>query len=204
MLNSFGPGLTTGSEGMHKHAHMISIMENFRSNGYGSGRKVPAQHVRSAGIWAKLRQLYDLDALDQRENAHAGIIAMDDDEDDEDEDNEEDNAVEWTPFELPQTEEDSYVDFGELMWDRRLLKPGEGKGKEKAESPQRIPGLNETRSFPGVQLSTRKDDSEEESEEDEDEEDEEVEEKPAPKGARGKRTSTAGPAKKPRRGGRRK
>jgi MRG-binding protein len=179
---------------------MISIMENFRSNGYGSGRKVPPPHLRAAGIWTKLRQLYDLDALDQRENAHAGIIAMVDDDDDEDEEDEEDNVVEWTPFELPQSE-DSDVDFGELMWDRRLIKPDEGKGKGKAESPPLIPGLSETRSFPGVQLSAGKEESEEESEE---EEEEEEEEKPASKGARGKRTSTAAPAKKSRRGGRRK
>src|SRR5277367_383016 len=58
--------------GMHKHFRMLAIFENFRSNGFGgSARREPAEHVRIPAIWAKLRSLYDLEALDEREDAHA-------------------------------------------------------------------------------------------------------------------------------------
>jgi MRG-binding protein len=176
----YAPGLANSRfSGMHKHFHMISIFENFRSNGFGSGRRYPSTHVRTAGIWDKLHQLYDLEALDQRENAHAGIIDTGDDDDDDEEeeeeeedDNEEDEEKEAeTWFELPDDPEDLEADYGEMMWERRLV---DVEGQKK-DSPPLIEGLNETRSEPGIVLTGEIEDSEE-GEGDGEEEDEEDEE----------------------------
>jgi MRG-binding protein len=162
--------------GMHKHFHMMSIYENFRSNGFGSGRKEPAAHLRIEQIWGKLRQLYDLKALDERENAHAGIIDLpgDEDEDTMDEDNEE--KAPTKEFELPEDTEDADYDFGELVWQRRY---GTIKG-QRLDSPGVIEGLSKTMQEPGVKLKgdfeSIEDDEDEEEEEEGDEEEEEAEE----------------------------
>lgn len=64
-----------------------------------------AQHTRIPGVWRKLHQLYDLDALDDRENAYA-FHEEPDPLDPED-------AHRLPEFELPEDE------FGELMWQQR-------------------------------------------------------------------------------------
>lgn len=88
---------------MHKHFRMISIHSNLRSHGFASPS---TPHTRIPGIWNKLHQLYDLNALDERENAYA-FSSQPDPFDPADRD-----AV--PEFELPED------DFGELMWDRRF------------------------------------------------------------------------------------
>jgi MRG-binding protein len=173
--------------GLHKHFRMLAIYENMRSNGFGaslgSHNYSAPSHVRISGIWAKLGKLYDLSALDEREDADAGVASADEEEEEEeeeevDEENEEaDEADEeynaWAPkdFQLPD-DNGPGLDLGELMWERRFAKVG----RAKSESPPAIPGLNQTRSLPGVTLSGTLDDEDEEDEEDEDEAEEEEEE----------------------------
>jgi MRG-binding protein len=89
--------------GLHKHFRMISIHNDMRSHGFVTE---DAPHTRIPGIWKKLNQLYELDALDERENQYA--FSEDPDPDDPDE------AVNIPDFELPEDE------FGELMWQKRF------------------------------------------------------------------------------------
>lgn len=42
---------------------MLAIAEFMRSHGYGPST---AEHLTISGIWAKLRTLYNLEALDER------------------------------------------------------------------------------------------------------------------------------------------
>ncbi|EKG14103.1 acyltransferase, putative [Macrophomina phaseolina MS6] len=68
--------------GVHKHMHMIQIASSMSREGF-SYQMVPMpgsgglalqnhhHHTRIPGIWKKLGELYDLEALDERENAHA-------------------------------------------------------------------------------------------------------------------------------------
>lgn len=74
--------------GLHKHMHMIQIASSMSregfsyqmpaatsashvfSQGHSHHHHTPAPHTRIAGIWKKLGELYDLEALDERENAH--------------------------------------------------------------------------------------------------------------------------------------
>ncbi|KAJ9657554.1 hypothetical protein H2201_008155 [Coniosporium apollinis] len=92
--------------GMHKHFRMLAISLSLRSHGY-SNPSTP--HTRIPGIWVKLRQLYDLDALDEREDDFYGMEHPDL----MDEDEEGRAAVDG--FRLPESE------FGEEMWARRFL-----------------------------------------------------------------------------------
>lgn len=70
--------------GLHKHFHMLSIATFLRTHGHcaaplssGSTRasspagSADVPHTRIPGIWRKLGELYDLEALDEREHAHA-------------------------------------------------------------------------------------------------------------------------------------
>ena len=49
--------------GPHKHFHMLSVQNHMRSHGYSTS----STHTRIPGIWEKLGELYDLEALDERE-----------------------------------------------------------------------------------------------------------------------------------------
>jgi MRG-binding protein len=105
--------------GMHKHFHLLSLHQHLMSNGYIHPK---APHTRIPGIWAKLDTLYDLEALDEREDAHAAPWSASEDEDeDEDEkdelghDNEDEpERMHENEFELPDDE------FGALMWRARF------------------------------------------------------------------------------------
>lgn len=82
---------------------MISIHNDMRSHGFATE---DAPHTRIPGIWRKLNQLYELEALDERENQYA----FSDDPDPVDRD----DAANMPHFELPEDE------FGELMWQKRF------------------------------------------------------------------------------------
>jgi MRG-binding protein len=153
---------------MHKHFRMLSISENFRSNGFWSNRPQPPSHILLSGIWAKLSTLYDLEALDQRENMHANLLP--------DSDDDEDQRDEWfKEFELPVDEDDDAADFGELMFRRALKGAEEGDGSEEGGSEPVIEGLNQTRWMEGVELEAWKNEGEEGEEEEGDEEEDEEE-----------------------------
>ncbi|TKA82031.1 hypothetical protein B0A49_00169 [Cryomyces minteri] len=114
--------------GMHKHFHMISIAQNLRSHGYTSARDA---HTRIPGIWAKLRTLYDLEALDEREDAHAVNEAHDTRHPDSESPSSTDSAAsDYDSFELP-TEE-----FADMMWARRLPSPDNSIGSSPPAMPQ--------------------------------------------------------------------
>ena len=92
-------------------------------------------HTRIRGIWAKLDQLYDLNALDERENAHAFGNQPDPVDPEE--------ASETPEFQLPEDE------FGEIMWTRRF----HGPGSEASSSPPLIPAdEDKTLYAPGIGL----------------------------------------------------
>lgn len=104
--------------GLHKHFRMISIHTDMRSHGF-AGEHVP--HTRIPGIWKKLSQWYDLDALDTRENEFA-FAEEPDPLDPED-------AANLPEFELPED------DYGEMMWQKRFHR----EDSAAASSPPMIP-----------------------------------------------------------------
>ena len=53
-------------KGMHKHFRMIALSEHLRNHGYDP---TVENHTRIPGIWEKLRTLYNLDIIDDRENS---------------------------------------------------------------------------------------------------------------------------------------
>ncbi|KAJ5627979.1 hypothetical protein N7490_010207 [Penicillium lividum] len=91
--------------GVHKHFRMIAIAEFLHSQGYGP---TTAEHLSIPGIWKKLGTLYNLEALDEREDSV--ITEMNEDEDGVSE--------RYCPFELP------YDEYGDLMFERRLATEG--------------------------------------------------------------------------------
>ncbi|KAL3494488.1 chromatin modification-related protein EAF7-domain-containing protein [Aspergillus germanicus] len=90
--------------GMHKHFRMVAISEFMKSQGYAPS---DAEHTRIPGIWKKLGNLYNLPALDEREDSL--ITETSDDVD---------GKEMYCPFELP---EDEYSD---MMFERRLAMEG--------------------------------------------------------------------------------
>ncbi|MCJ1365796.1 hypothetical protein MMC16_004921 [Acarospora aff. strigata] len=91
--------------GMHKHFRMVALSQHLRNNGYTS----PADdHTRIPGVWEKLRSLYNLESLDERENSLG-----DDGSDDTGPAREP-----FSQFRLPQ------ADFGDTMFSRRLAPDG--------------------------------------------------------------------------------
>jgi hypothetical protein len=104
--------------GMHKHFHLLALHQHLLSNGYIHPR---APHTRIPGIWAKLHDLYDLEALDEREDSNAAPWSSSEDEDEEDDekdelgdDEEEPEHTHDTEFGLPDD------DFGGLVWRARF------------------------------------------------------------------------------------
>jgi len=116
--------------GMHKHFRMLSIHNSLLTHGFASPK---APHTRIPGIWTKLHTLYDLNALDARENAYMSDTLTD---------RTEDNRP--PEFQLPEDE------FGEDMWVRRFA----GKGDEGAESsPEFLPTEEDRKLYrPGIGL----------------------------------------------------
>ncbi|MCJ1308312.1 hypothetical protein MMC25_001965 [Agyrium rufum] len=84
--------------GMHKHFRMIALSQYLRNHGYTSPKD---GHTRVPGIWKKLADLYNLEALDEREDAFG------------DEDNDPSHQA-WLPFKLPKDE------FEDMMLAKRI------------------------------------------------------------------------------------
>lgn len=99
-------GLPLTPAGIHKHFRMISIHADLRSHGFAAD---DTPHTRVPGIWAKVASLYDLRALDEREDAYT----FSDDPDPLDPD----EAPAIPDFELPEDE------FGDMIWERRFHGP---------------------------------------------------------------------------------
>ncbi|KZF23397.1 CT20-domain-containing protein [Xylona heveae TC161] len=115
--------------GMHKHFRMIAISQQLRNHGYTS----PADgHTRIPGIWKKLESLYNMEALDERENSFI------------DEDAEETDPVteRFYEFKLPEDE------YGELQFERRLA-------EEPSSSPPMLNYLQPSAPKRGARSATR-------------------------------------------------
>ncbi|KAK5109637.1 hypothetical protein LTR62_006874 [Meristemomyces frigidus] len=128
--------MTWKPTGIHKHFRLIALHNFLLDNNYIHPL---ASHTKPAGIWRKLQTLYDLDALDEREDARQlsdlSQEAADEDGDEDDVYSEAENKIHRQDFILPSDGDD----FAGLMWRQRLL--GEGEA-ERQESPAELPELN--------------------------------------------------------------
>lgn len=109
--------------GMHKHFRMLAISEHLRNHGINPDFET---HTKIPGIWAKLRTLYNLEAIDEREN-------YDDDE------------KRYKDFSLRELE------YGDMMWSRRLA----DDPSEAPSSPPQM-DFEDTTKPPSVSGGTRK------------------------------------------------
>ncbi|KAK0671074.1 putative chromatin modification-related protein EAF7 [Cercophora samala] len=89
--------------GMHKHFRILAISEHLRNHGIDPD---VYPHTRIPGIWAKLREFYNLEAIDERENS------MDPPE-------EKGQPRRYLDFRLP------FKDYVELMEERARADPSE-------------------------------------------------------------------------------
>lgn len=136
-ISSFNSAFSTNNstQGIHKHFRMLQIRQYLLDNRYISPK---AAHTTSAGLWAKLATLYDLESLDQREDARqlsdlsdeaSNSNASDSDDDDEDLYSLADNKIHKQRFSLP--DDDAFIE--DLAWKRRF--PSEKARRDGSESP---------------------------------------------------------------------
>ncbi|KAK3940617.1 hypothetical protein QBC46DRAFT_287763 [Diplogelasinospora grovesii] len=95
--------------GMHKHFRILAISEHLRNHGFDPD---VYPHTRPRGMWAKLAEFYDLEAVDERENQMDPL-------------DEEGRPRRYKDFDLPM------VEFGELILQRARADP-----EEEATSPE--------------------------------------------------------------------
>ncbi|EMC96682.1 hypothetical protein BAUCODRAFT_24405 [Baudoinia panamericana UAMH 10762] len=159
-LGLFKGLMTWKPTGIHKHFRLLSLHHYLLTNAYIHPRSA---HTKPAGIWRKLATLYDLEALDEREDARQlsdlsstgadeqkggeggdGDGRGDDDDADEDEDDDDDdddayseaaNKIHRADFELP--EDDG--EYADRKWKQRFAAE---EGVEGSESPPALPELN--------------------------------------------------------------
>ncbi|KAF2860483.1 hypothetical protein K470DRAFT_216995 [Piedraia hortae CBS 480.64] len=128
--------------GVHKHFHLTSLYSFMISHGYIQEENL---HTRPEGIWEKLRTMYDLDALDKREDARllspipAGSEGEDEEAERSDDDDsaysEAENKIHCSEFEPPQDDEGLRA----MMWNRRFVQEDE---KDPRSSPPALPEVN--------------------------------------------------------------
>ncbi|KAF2207823.1 hypothetical protein CERZMDRAFT_114990 [Cercospora zeae-maydis SCOH1-5] len=127
--------------GIHKHFRLLALHNWLLENNYIHPRN---EHTKPKGIRAKLETLYNMDALDAREDARqlpAMELANAEKTDakgtvlDDDIYSEADNRIEEDDFTLPPEE-----GFEKDMWDRRL--PGKKQNAEGEDSDLELPELN--------------------------------------------------------------
>lgn len=108
--------------GTHKHFRMLSILDTLHTSGTIPQPLPDHPHASTAdGVWKKLNSLYDLAALDEREDAIFADIPAD-------EDVNEKTVEYWREFDLG-------GDFERDMWDRRLAE-GEEVWSDDGEVPE--------------------------------------------------------------------
>ncbi|KAI0520787.1 chromatin modification-related protein EAF7-domain-containing protein [Xylaria bambusicola] len=86
--------------GVHKHFRMIAISERLRNHGFDPDVET---HTRIPGIWTKLRQFFDMEMIDERDNSFDYVKSLGGDEAPEEI---------YNDFDLPPN------DFHDLMWAR--------------------------------------------------------------------------------------
>ncbi|KAK6957392.1 hypothetical protein Daesc_000176 [Daldinia eschscholtzii] len=105
--------------GIHKHFRMISISEHLRNHGFDPDVET---HTRIPCIWDKLRLFYNMDAIDERDNAFDYVKSENEGQD------EEPPEQKYNYFDLPADE------FHDLMWARAAAGPGEESAPSDAEA----------------------------------------------------------------------
>ncbi|KAI1297971.1 chromatin modification-related protein EAF7-domain-containing protein [Xylaria venustula] len=86
--------------GMHKHFRIIAISEHLRNHGFDPDVET---HTRIPGIWIKLRQFFDMEMIDERDNSFDYVRSLGGDEAPEEI---------YKDFDLPAN------NFHDLMWAR--------------------------------------------------------------------------------------
>ncbi|KAI0799109.1 chromatin modification-related protein EAF7-domain-containing protein [Xylaria sp. FL0064] len=86
--------------GMHKHFRIIAISEHLRNHGFDPDVET---HTRIPGIWTKLRQFFDMEMIDERDNSFDYVKSLGGDEAPEEI---------YKDFDLPPDH------FHDLMWAR--------------------------------------------------------------------------------------
>ncbi|KAI0198944.1 CT20-domain-containing protein [Astrocystis sublimbata] len=89
--------------GMHKHFRVIAISEHLRNHGFDPDVET---HTRIPGIWTKLRQFFNMDMIDERDNSFDSLHSNETSSDDDGS-----NSI-YNSFDLPPDE------FHDLMWTR--------------------------------------------------------------------------------------
>ncbi|KAL1955574.1 hypothetical protein VTO42DRAFT_8453 [Malbranchea cinnamomea] len=125
--------------GIHKHFRMLAIYDYMRSQGYAPPTE---EHTRIPGIWKKLGTLYNLEALDEREEPFPAETI-------------EDSANEpYCPFQLPEDE------YSEMMFERRLNPDGTASPSESlrdaSRQPSTVANTDEPRSSPAPSRGARR------------------------------------------------
>ncbi|KAK3661306.1 hypothetical protein LTR56_000429 [Elasticomyces elasticus] len=149
-LGLFKGLMTWKPTGIHKHFRLLALHHFLLSNHYIHPRN---EHTKPAGLWRKLNTLYDLEALDEREDARQLSDLSLEDEDQERGDGESDayseaeNKIHRLEFELPQENGGEGEGYGEMMWRRRFVDGG-GEGRGGSESPAALPELNRVEEMP--------------------------------------------------------
>ncbi|KAK5707211.1 hypothetical protein LTR17_020900 [Elasticomyces elasticus] len=148
-LGLFKGLMTWKPTGIHKHFRLLALHHFLLENHYIHPRN---EHTKPAGIWRKLNTLYDLEALDEREDARqlSDLSLEDEDEDkgdgESDAYSEAENKIHRLEFELPVDEGEGY---GEMMWRQRFaVATADGEGEGGSESPPVLPELNRVEEMP--------------------------------------------------------
>ncbi|KAL8942769.1 MAG: hypothetical protein Q9216_001454 [Gyalolechia sp. 2 TL-2023] len=95
---------------------MIALSQHLHNHGYDLSKNV---HLRIPGIWKKLDKLYNLEILDDRENAIIHTIWAESDQ----------HHHAYCPFTLPRDE------YGEMMFEKRLAPTSSPSPSESAPPP---------------------------------------------------------------------
>lgn len=129
--------------GIHKHHRMLALHAWLLENHHIHPRN---EHTRPPGIWRKLEALYDLKALDAREDARQleGIPGVEEGVVLDGEWSEVEGLVEVGEFGLPVSEDET---VRKEVWGRRLRN---GKDEEESESEVEMPELNLRKTPPRV------------------------------------------------------
>jgi MRG-binding protein len=172
---------------------MLQIRQYLLSNHYIHPK---APHTSIPGLWRKLHTLYDLEALDEREDARqlsdisesASNSASDSDAGQDDLYSLADNKIHKAPFALPS--DDEVIE--DLAWKKRF--PSEKERRDGSESPAVLPEVNMDREAPVGFLRRLRDEvpGEEPEEPDEPEEEKEKEKVKKPRGRPKGSTKKAG------------
>ncbi|KAK4156220.1 hypothetical protein C8A00DRAFT_41280 [Chaetomidium leptoderma] len=159
--------------GMHKHFRILAISEHLRNHGFDPDTW---PHTRVPGIWAKLGEFYNLEAVDERENNM-------------DPPDEEGQPRRYHDFNLP------WDEYGELILEKARADPSEAPTSPAQWDPDAPPGDSKKRKRGAAELNTRTRSSTVE-----DTENETPAASPARKPARGARTTkrTSTPRKRSR------